>query len=109
VFPRRRQPPPGSGLHLCPVCHADFVVPVWWEELDGGRLHLLLRCAECETHHDLVVPGDIADRFERDYVRELDAMAQTLARLDREGMAAAASAFSTALARDLIGADDFRS
>ena len=32
-FPRRRQPPPGSGLHRCPVCHADFVVPVWWEEL----------------------------------------------------------------------------
>ena len=44
----------------------------------------------------MVVAGDVANRFERDYVREL------------EEMAAAASAFSTALARDLIGADDFR-
>ena len=109
MFGRRRQPPPGSGLHQCPLCHADFVVPVWWQDLDGGRLRLLLRCAECETRHDVVVPGDIADRFERDYVRELEAMAATLERLDRERMAAAASAFSTALARDLISADDFRS
>ena len=23
-----RQPPPGSGLHQCPLCHDDCVVPV---------------------------------------------------------------------------------
>ncbi len=107
MFERRRQPPPGTGLQVCPVCHADFVVPVWWEELDDGELHLLLRCGECDTHHDLVIPGDVADRFERDYVRVLEGMAATLDRLDRERMAIQASAFATALARDLIDADDF--
>ena len=35
-------------------------------------------------------------------------MAATLERLDRTRMAAEASAFSAALARDLIVADDFR-
>jgi hypothetical protein len=34
-------------------------------------------------------------------------MAATLARLDRERMAVQASAFATALARDLIDAGDF--
>jgi hypothetical protein len=96
MFARRRQPPPGSGLHQCPRCHADFVVPVWWEELGDGRLRLLLRCGACQIRHDVVVPGDLADRFEHDYVRQLEAMA------------AGASAFSTALVGGQIGPDDFR-
>jgi hypothetical protein len=97
VFARRRQPPPGSGLHQCSRCHADFVVPVWWQELDDGRLRLLLRCGQCGTRHDIVVAGDVADRFERDYLRVIGEMA------------ADASAFSDALAGDRIGADDFKS
>jgi hypothetical protein len=108
MFDRRhRQPPPGTGLQVCPVCRSDFVVPVWWEELEHKQLHLLLRCGECDTHHDLIVPGDVADRFEADYVRVLETMAAQLERLDRERMAVQASAFAAALARDLIGADDF--
>ena len=107
MFARRRQPPPGTGLQVCPVCRSDFVVPVWWEEQEDEQLRLLLRCGECETHHDLVVASDVADRYERDYVRVLEQMGATLKRLDRERMAAEASAFATALARDLIDAGDF--
>lgn len=108
-LPRRRQPPPGSGLHQCPVCRSGFVVPVWWEEREDKRLRLLLRCGECETHHDIEVSADVAARFEQEYVRDLEAMAATFDRLDRARMAAEASAFCDALARDLIEADDFRS
>jgi hypothetical protein len=107
MFERRRQPPPGTGLHVCPVCRSDYVVPVWWEEVEDNRLRLLLRCGECDTHHDLVVASEVADRFEKDYVRVLEAMAAQLERLDRERMAIQASAFATALARDLITAADF--
>jgi hypothetical protein len=108
MFERRRQsPPPGTGLQICPICHADFVVPVWWEEAEDHRLRLLLRCGECDTHHDLIVAGDVAERFEKDYVRVLEGMAATLDRLDRERMEIQASAFATALARDLIDAGDF--
>jgi hypothetical protein len=103
----RSQPPPGTGLQICPVCRADFVVPVWWEELEDRRLRMLLRCGECDTHHDLVVASEVADRFEKDYLRVLEGMAATLDRLDRDRMAAEASAFATALAHDLIDADDF--
>jgi hypothetical protein len=107
VFQRHRQPPPGTGLQVCPVCHADFVVPVWWEDLEGNRLRLLLRCGECGTHHDITVAGDVADRFEKDYMRVLESMAATVERLDREHMQVQASAFATALAQDLIDAGDF--
>ena len=72
MFERRRQTPPGTGLQVCPVCRSDYVVPVWWEELEDNRLRLLLRCGECDTHHDLVVAGDVADRDEKDDVRVLD-------------------------------------
>ena len=75
MFERRRQPPPGTGLQICPVCRSDYVVPVWWEEVEDDRLRLLLRCGECDTHHDLVVAGEVADRFEKDYVRVLESMA----------------------------------
>jgi hypothetical protein len=107
VFERRRQPPPGTGLMICPVCRADFVVPVWWDEVEENQLRLLLRCGECDTHHDLVVAGDVADHYEREYVRALEHMAATVERLDRERMRDQASAFATALARDLIDAADF--
>jgi hypothetical protein len=104
---QRRQPTPGTGLQICPICRADFVVPVWWHEQEDGRLRLLLRCGECDTHHDLVVAGDVANRFEKDYVRVLESMAAQLDRLDRERVQVQASAFATALARDLIDAADF--
>ena len=51
----RRTPPPGSGLHQCRLCHDDFVVPVWWEEVDDQHWHMLLRCAQCETYRDVTV------------------------------------------------------
>ena len=80
MFARRRQPPPGSGLHQCPLCHADFVVPLSWQELDDGRLHLLLRCGECGTRHDLVVASDVANRYERDHRRAVGEMAADASR-----------------------------
>ena len=66
----------------------------------------MLRCGECDTHHDLVVAGEVADRFERT-ICACSRDGRDLERLDRERMAAEASAFATALARDLIDADDF--
>ena len=91
---------------MCPDCRSDYFVPVWWEEVEDDRLRLLLRCGECDTHHDLVVAGEVADRFEKDYVRVLESMAAQLDRLDRERMAIPASAVATARARDLITAAD---
>jgi hypothetical protein len=64
-----RKPAPGSGLHQCRICHDDYVAPVWWEELDDERWHMLLRCAQCDTYRDVVVSADVAKAYERDLQR----------------------------------------
>ena len=58
----RRTPSPGPGLQECPVCHDDYVVPVWWEGLEG-------------------VADDVARVYERDLER---GMAEIAAALERD-------------------------
>jgi hypothetical protein len=103
----RRTPSPGSGLHLCRVCHDDYVVPVWWEELDAERWHMLLRCAQCETYREIVVGNDVAKAYDRDLQRGMDVIAAALEKTDRARMAEEALVFIAALERDLIDAADF--
>jgi hypothetical protein len=103
----RRTPSPGSGLHQCRVCHDDYVVPVWCEEVDDEHWHMLLRCAQCDTYRDVVVNNDVAKVYERDLERGTAEIAATLERSDRARMAAEVHDFIAALERDLIDAADF--
>ena len=50
---------------------------------------------------------EVADRYDRALDRTSDAIASTLARLDRERMTAEVEAFTTALRLDLFDAGDF--
>jgi len=104
----RRTPPPGSGLHQCRFCHHDFVVPVWWEEVDDEHWHMLLRCAQCETYRDVTVGDDVAQAYEQDLQRGRSEIAASLKRSDRERMLAELPVLIAALERDLIDAGDFR-
>ena len=103
----RRTPPPGSGLHQCRLCHEDYVVPVWWEEIDDEQWHMLLRCAQCDTYCEVTVGNDVAAAYERDLERGRAAIAASMERSDRARMAAEADVFIAALERDLIDAADF--
>jgi hypothetical protein len=103
----RRTPPPGSGLHECRICHDDYVVPVSFEAIDDERWQRLLRCAQCETYRDVVVNNDVAEVYERDLERTVGQIADALLSLERARMAVEADVLATALARDLIDADDF--
>ena len=98
---------PGSGLHQCCVCHADFVVPVDWNEADEHHWRILLRCGECETSGEIIVTDDVAKRLELDIERGVAEIASTLRRLDRMHMAVLLATFVAALNRDLIDASDF--
>jgi hypothetical protein len=103
----RRTPPPGSGLHQCHLCHDDYVVPVWWEEVDGACWHMLLRCAQCETFRDVTVADDVAKAYGRDLDRGRAEIAASLDRSDRARMLAELPVLIAALERDLIDAADF--
>ena len=107
MFDARRTPAPGSGLHQCALCHADCVVPVWFEETDGEHWHMVLRCGACDTFRDVVVPDDVAHAYDRDLRDGMREIRTALDRLDRERMAVQTDAFIAALRRDLIDAGDF--
>jgi len=109
VFGRRRQPPPGSGLHQCPLCHDDCVVPVEAEALDHGRWDLRLRCGQCGTYRDVVVSDDVANRYSLDLDRGMAEIAAALRQQDHERMTAEAQIFIAALEHDLIDGADFAS
>jgi hypothetical protein len=104
---KRRQPPPGSGLHQCPLCHDDSVVPVITEPLEEGRWDLRLRCGQCETFRDVIVSDDVAKRYDLDLARGMGVIAAALRREDHDRMVAETQVFIVALERDLIDAGDF--
>jgi hypothetical protein len=103
----RRTPPPGSGLHQCRVCHDDYVVPVWWHEVDDERWHMLLRCAQCDTYRDVVVGNDVAKAYDRDLERGRAEIADSLGRSEHATMVEELRVFVAALEHDLIDAADF--
>jgi hypothetical protein len=107
VFGSSRTPPPGSGLHQCALCHADCVVPVWWESVDEDRWRMLLRCGACGTYRELTAPDDVAHAYERDLGHGMREISIAVERMDRDRMADQTDAFVAALQRDLIDAGDF--
>ena len=97
-----------NGLHVCPSCTSALVQPTGWKQAgDRGHWRLWRRCPECEWRHS----GIFGEREIDDYVIELDggteSLAKNLKELERENMEWIAAAFSTALAEDLISAEDF--
>jgi hypothetical protein len=105
LFRLRRKRP--SGLDRCPLCEADFVVPVDIQALEAGGWSLLLRCGQCEAYTDLIVSDETAQAYDLDLGRGMAAIAAALGREERAGMAAAVEVLVVALERDLIDAGDF--
>jgi hypothetical protein len=107
MFDSAGTPAPGSGLHQCALCHAECVVPVWWESVDDHRWHMLLRCGACGTYRDVTAGDDVAHAYERDIERGTREIRAALERMDRDRMEVQAIAFVAALQCDLIDAEDF--
>jgi hypothetical protein len=105
-FLRRRLRGP-AGLETCPLCGRDFVNPVAWEPADDRHWWMLLRCGECDAWQEVTVPDSVAQRFDAELDRRADVLARTLARLDRQRMAADVETMIAALRRGLIDAADF--
>lgn len=98
---------PGSGLHVCDECHRDFVHPVEWREADAEHWWMRLRCGSCFREREVTVPDAVAQRFGRDLDEAEDQIVRAADALDQERMERDVEAFTAALERDLIDADDF--
>ncbi len=97
------------GLHVCPECGSNLVQPTRWEQTPRrGCWRLWRRCPECEWRCDGVHGEREIDAFDEVLDDGAEALASELDGLERESMREIAAVFSTALAADLITADDFR-
>ncbi len=97
------------GLHVCPRCRSDLVQPTCWEQTaDRARWRVWRRCPNCEWSCD----GVHGEREIDDFDEQLDLgtyeLAEELRALEQDNMAQMVEAFATALASDLISAEDFR-
>lgn len=98
-----------AGLHVCPECGSNLVQPTRWEQTaKRGHWRLWRRCPECEWHLDGIHGEAEIDAFDEALDDGAEALATELQELERESMCRIAEAFATALADDLITADDFR-
>jgi hypothetical protein len=98
-----------TGLHVCPACGSRLVQPTCWEQTaDRARWRLWRRCPECEWRCDSVHSEHEIDAYDEELDSGAEALAKVLRELEQENMKRAAAAFSTALAADLITAEDFR-
>ena len=96
-----------AGLEDCPVCGRDFVNPVDWAPLSGGRWWMLLRCGDCGAGREVTVDEETASRFDGELNRRLAAVAEAADEIDLELMAVEVETLAEALRRDLIDAADF--
>jgi hypothetical protein len=95
-------------LDLCSACGEGFVVPVTWSESGPAAWLLLLRCGACGTSREVLASNAAVAEYDcrlDEGMRDINAAAERLA---RDALAAEADAFSAALERDLLTADDFR-
>jgi hypothetical protein len=95
------------GLHVCPRCGSDCVNPAWTLPVDDETWAITLRCGACADRRDAVISNAEAARFDRDLDRGWDAIARSLAALERERMTDWTEAFIGALRHGLVDADDF--
>lgn len=106
-----RQPPSrsdaGRGLETCLVCGGDFVNPVDWDALEGGRFWMLLRCGQCGTWRDVTVSDATAERFETALDERVEVLTRALDRLERARMEDDVEAFVEGLHDGRIGPAHF--
>ncbi len=102
-------PQTAVGLHVCPQCSSRLVQPTCWEQT-GDRFHWRVwrRCPDCEWSCDGIHGEREIDDFDEQLDLGTHELAEELKALERESMAQMAAAFITALAADLISAEDFR-
>jgi hypothetical protein len=100
--------PVGPGrLHVCPLCHEDFVSPTWWEPEAAEVWRVGLRCGACGYERETVIGPELARMLDKALDKRSAVIARAADQVEAEAMAAWVESFSDALRRDQIVASDF--
>ncbi len=94
-------------LHICPDCASELVYPIAWEQADGSRWEVSLRCPNCEwSVTDLFEEGAIRD-FDETLDRGTQALVDDLRHLTRGNMEEDVERFAGAIEADHVLPEDF--
>ncbi len=94
-------------LHVCPDCDSELVYPTAWEQADGSRWEVSLRCPNCEW--------ETTDVFEEEAIQDFDerldcgtqALVDDLRQLTRANMEEDVERFALALEAGHVLPEDF--
>jgi len=106
--PDRRGPIAASGdLHVCRSCASPLVYPTSWEEVDGHRWRLTLRCPNCERAAEGVYVRSAVEHFDDELTRGGLALSRDLRQLAHANMEEECERFIAAVRADHILPIDF--
>ena len=91
----------------CPSCGSPLLQPLRWEAKGEAEVQLDLRCPECLAWMQGVCTPVELEALDRAQAAGRDDLVTAYERSVAESMEALAACFATALALDLVGADDF--
>jgi hypothetical protein len=105
-LPKAPRPRP-LDLCECPHCSSRLVHPTQWQAQPNGAISLHLRCPECLAAMEGTFPAPRVRELDRELAAGRAEVRECYDRAVRRHMYQELQALRAALARDLIGADDF--
>ena len=92
---------------LCPECGSDKACPMDWAEAGDHHWWLLIRCGDCDAWIQATIGNSLAAALDVELDRQQAQIADALAALEAEQIAADADLLAAALELDLVDAEDF--
>jgi hypothetical protein len=99
--------PAQRDLHECPECDSQLVYPVAWEEAEGARWEVSLRCPNCEWGVADTFDEELIQRFDETLDRGTEALVADLRKLTRANMEDDVERFIAALNAEYVLPEDF--
>ncbi len=99
--------PAQRELHECPECDSQLVYPVAWEEAEGARWEVSLRCPNCEWFVADTFDEELIQRFDETLDRGTEALVADLRKLTRANMEDDVERFIAALNAEYVLPEDF--
>ena len=99
--------PAQRDLHVCPECDSQLVYPVAWEEADGHRWAVSLRCPNCEWAVSDTFDEELIQRFDETLDHGTEALVADLRKLARANMEDDVERFIAALNAEYVLPEDF--
>src|ERR687890_283728 len=95
------------SLPTCPGCGSGLLQPLRWQQRTPEELMVELRCPECFVVMQACHSAQEMEELDRRQSASREEIVAAYERAVTENMEATATSLREALARDLVGADDF--